>query len=118
MATVQKPKTPSKPRRTVRLCIAACEVNPYNLILVKVGTQSDEYLVRRIPSDFGDAYTVKKLLPVDDLDGSLAGERYDVNLSDEGSTCDCPGHLRHSHCKHVDALIALRQAGKLEGGAA
>jgi hypothetical protein len=35
-------------------------------------------------------------------------EVYDVRLSTQGYVeCDCPGHTRHGHCKHVGMLAAM-----------
>ncbi len=31
---------------------------------------------------------------------------YQILLWDTGSvTCDCPGHVKHKHCKHADSLV-------------
>ena len=36
---------------------------------------------------------------------------YDVHLGDK--TCDCKGCTAHGHCKHLETLLALKEAGKL-----
>lgn len=41
------------------------------------------------------------------------GEAYDVNLSDHGDSCTCPGNVYHGYCKHADCCRALAAAGKL-----
>jgi hypothetical protein len=42
------------------------------------------------------------------------GGAYHVHLSDDSAmTCEYKGHLRWGHCKHGEALLALRQAGKV-----
>jgi hypothetical protein len=52
-------------------------------------------------------------------------ESYLVDLNDTQPTCSCPGFSYHHRCKHLDALLCLQKAGKLdelarskEGGAA
>jgi hypothetical protein len=49
--------------------------------------------------------------------GSAASEMqldaYDVGLLADGEACDCVGHERWGHCKHVDALKLLVECGKL-----
>jgi hypothetical protein len=70
----------------------------------------DEYFVDRIPADFGTAFLVEK------RDYRPAGEdesRYHVNLSADGYSCECKGFLRWNHCRHVESLTALRDAGRL-----
>jgi hypothetical protein len=57
-----------------------------------------------LPSDFGRAYRLTK----------PDGEQYHVLLADDGRhSSECKGFLRWSHCKHVEGLAALRQAGFL-----
>jgi hypothetical protein len=50
------------------------------------------------------------------------GTRYDVAIPHMGpvgyaalpaGTCDCKGHTRWSHCKHLDALLVLANRGQL-----
>jgi hypothetical protein len=66
-------------------------------------TLAVDYFLSRLPSDFGDGFRLEKIVPV-------AGEpsTYDVNLSTQSRSCECQGFLRHSHCKHAEALAALR----------
>jgi hypothetical protein len=64
------------------------------------------YHLTAIPSDWGRAFEVRKL----QADG---GEVYHVNLTSDGPTCDCKGHLQHGHCKHAESLVALDGRGKL-----
>jgi hypothetical protein len=63
-----------------------------------------------VPSDFGLAFRLEK------YEHQRRGEddaAYNVLLDGERSTCECKGFLRWGHCRHVEALTALRQAGKL-----
>jgi hypothetical protein len=64
------------------------------------------YYVKPIPADFGTAVCWEKFA----IDG---GETYHVCLEGERGTCDCKGHERWGHCKHVDCSLALLAAGKL-----
>jgi hypothetical protein len=69
--------------------------------------QRDLYVVRLVPAAFGHGFHVRKLGPPDSA--------YRVNLSADGHhTCECKGHLRWGHCRHVEALLSLLT----EGGAA
>jgi hypothetical protein len=103
--TQRTPKV--KPVRTVRVAVGPSEDNPYSIIVIRQGNTWDDYAVKRLPSDFGAAYSVEKTFNGD-------GTVYHVHLSDDGAmSCECKGHLRWGHCKHAEALLALRQAGKL-----
>lgn len=70
-------------------------------------TTTDTYLLSRQPSDFGIAFTVRKM---DD-----EGESYDVLLNAPGGrhSCDCKWGTYKSHikpCRHVEmAIQALRE---------
>ena len=111
-ATTPAPARQRKPRpqpvRTVRLTLPASPDNPFVILTIRVGHAWDDYCVRQIPTDFGGAaYEVEKVF-------NPYGVIYHVQLSDDGGrSCDCKGHTRHGHCKHGDALLALRRAGKL-----
>jgi hypothetical protein len=112
MSTLSQPSARVKPVRkpvvrTVRIACGPSPDNPYFVVVITVGKKFDDYCVKPIASDFGAAYHVEKMFNPDDT-------VYHVNLSDDGAmTCDCRGHLAHGHCKHGEALLALRQAGKL-----
>lgn len=68
------------------------------------------YRLTPLPSDFGAAYRLHK---ADAGDGH--SEQYDVCLDLEHGrhSCECLGFLKHHHCKHLESIIALVQAGKL-----
>jgi hypothetical protein len=68
----------------------------------------DEYLIDRIPSDFGTAFHVEK------RDYNPGEERsYDVLLNGDASLCSCRGFTRWGHCRHIESLAALCVAGRL-----
>jgi hypothetical protein len=66
------------------------------------------YHLSALASDWGRAF---RLVKVTD-DGTRPV--YAVNLSADGPTCDCKGHERWGHCKHVESLLALQAKGKLD----
>jgi hypothetical protein len=113
MASVSSPRPRVKPARKLGWVWR----NPdhgYGVLRVAetVGnkTTTDDYFVLPLPSDFGAAFEVTKLVP-----GKGAGARYAVNLGGEGepATCECKGFLAHGHCRHLEGLAALRAAGRL-----
>jgi hypothetical protein len=100
----RKPRV--KPARTIRLVVPPNADGRNAVVRIAVGQDAADYLLDRLPSDFGTAFRVQK-----------AGEDtfYNVNLSADGSAdvCDCQGFSRWQHCKHADGLAALVKAGRL-----
>ena len=72
-------------------------------LTVTVDKKLDAYALAEIGADDGRGFELSK------NDGTV----YHVNTNGMMSTCDCKGHQRWQHCKHVDALLALQVAGKL-----
>ncbi len=105
-APARQRKPRAKPARSVGVAVTPSAVNPYHVIRVTEGKQLDHYAVTPIPSDWGTAFEVVKL-------GAEQEEPYHVNLAGADSTCDCKGHLRWGHCRHAEALAALKAAGRL-----
>jgi hypothetical protein len=99
----RKPRT--KPVRTIGVAVRPSDVNPYFVIRITEGKKTDLYSVRPIPSDWGKAYAMAKLPEEQDP--------YHVCLAGADSVCDCKGFLRHGHCRHVEGLTALTNAGRL-----
>jgi hypothetical protein len=95
-----------KPARFIRLVVTLNGEGKNGVVRIAVGKDSADYLLDRLPSDFGTAFRLQK-----------AGEEaaYEVNLSADGTAdvCDCKGFARWSHCKHRDGLAALVKAGRL-----
>jgi hypothetical protein len=113
MATLTSPRPRVKPARKLGWVFR----NPghgYGVLRVQeaVGRKVvvDDYFILPLPSDFGVAFEVTKLVP-----GKGADTRYAVNLGGEGepATCECKGFLAHGHCRHLEGLAALRAAGRL-----
>lgn len=67
---------------------------------------ADFYHLTEIPTEIGGrAFKVEK-----------HGEEessYDVLVNGAESLCDCKGHGRYGHCRHVESLTAVINAGKL-----
>jgi hypothetical protein len=61
--------------------------------------------VSEVRADWGRGFQLCK------IDLMADGGEYHVNLNGNRSTCDCKGHLKWGHCKHVDALAVLSGCG-------
>ena len=105
MTTSTKSRTRVKPVRTVRL--ARPVEGGRGAVCITVGKEATLYQLALVPVDYGTGYRLTK----------PDGEVYHVHLDDaSGHTCDCWSHVRWGHrrpCKHVAALLALRQRGLL-----
>jgi len=112
---VRRPKkAPAKPQRFARLDDKPTVDEPALLTLHVAGVETD-YWLRLLPSDFGEAFRLMKIIPTNDGPAEL-GEVYDVLIEDaytSAPSCQCKGFLRWGHCKHADAIKALREQGKL-----
>jgi hypothetical protein len=101
-ARQRKPRT--KPARHVRLALKPFEGNP-GVVEITVGRNATAYFLSPVSADFGTGYRLEKF---------ESGEVYHVNLAaGDLHTCDCKGFLQWGHCKHIQALLALYQAGQL-----
>jgi hypothetical protein len=83
--------------------------NGGQVIWLTINGQALAYRLTPLASDFGVAFRVRKCVYAE----GKGGEEYDVLLHGKESSCTCPGHTYRSKCKHVDALTALVQSGKL-----
>jgi hypothetical protein len=107
MATVTKPRPRVKRRRIINLSRKPLPTMP-GVVRIQVGDEPwTDYNPAKIPSDFGTAFRLVKVL------GPCS--RYDVLLDGERSTCVCKGFLRHGYCKHIDGLETLVNRGALDG---
>ena len=77
------------------------------LVHITDGKGRSDYWFDVIPSDFGVAFRARKIWQANDF----AEGAYDVLVDGEQSSCECMGHLRHGHCRHVDAARKLIEAG-------
>jgi hypothetical protein len=64
-----------------------------------------DYFITRLATHFGVAFRLVQMI----------GEhlRYDVLLDSRRSSCECKGFLHWGHCKHVEGLQALLDAGRI-----
>jgi hypothetical protein len=97
----RKPRT--KPQRHIRLCVKPCDGAP-GVVRITVDTQSDDYFLTPLATDFGKGFLVEKI---------GHEESYHVNVNGERSSCECLGFLKHGNCKHRDGLAALVAAGRV-----
>jgi hypothetical protein len=66
------------------------------------------YILTEIPTEIGGvAFNLGKATE----DG--CSESYDVLIHGRETSCTCPGHTFHHHCKHASAIEALLNARKL-----
>ena len=111
MATVSRSRPRVKPAR-----FACLRHSPHLRALVlhlfRGELPSGSYHVQRLPSDFGACFRLAKFRR--DRQGGQP-DAYDVLVDlDEGRhSCECLGWLVHGHCKHVESLAALLNAGRL-----
>ena len=114
MATVPTPRPRVKPARTVQLL---GRPDPIGLLAITVGKARTAYMLERVPVDFGAAFALTKLVPVEIEPGAHEqrhAETYHVHFDKAlGDSCDCKGFVAHRHCKHRDALAELRSQGLL-----
>jgi hypothetical protein len=112
MTTASKPCPRVKPERRIRLLHRMTDRSAA-VVAITVGKEEGVYAVRLMPSDFGTAFHLIKGELIEDTDAETLRLRnaaeYDVLLNGRESSCTCPGHTYHGHCKHVDGLTTLRQ---------
>ena len=105
-AAPRQRKPRPRPARSVRMVLSPSALHA-GLVRIAVGKASNDYLLERLPSDFGAAFRLVKVLGDHDA--------YHVCLDGERSLCDCKGcaSAKSGRCKHIDGLQALVNAGKL-----
>ena len=99
------PPAPCKPDRSCRLHHWNPTTGKGGLSITEKGKQSD-YVFESIPSEVGgEGWLMLKISePCQDV--------YAVLLAADGfDQCDCRGHERWKHCRHVACLKALKAAG-------
>ncbi len=74
------------------------------ILALTVGADTTFYRVEPLAADFGAGYRLHKADR-----GYGPGEVYDVLLDGARTSCECKGHLRWGHCKHVEALAELQR---------
>jgi hypothetical protein len=78
------------------------------LLEMTVGAESFSYWLTAIPSDWGLAFEVRKMI-------CEGGDIYHVHYDPQTrqSSCDFKGGTYCGHCKHQEAILALLRTGKL-----
>jgi hypothetical protein len=105
-------KKTAKPKdRTIRLLAKTPTANgTAGIFAVTEGDKTDRYFFQPMACDFGAAaYLVEKWSDV----VQAVVEEYHVSLDGKESSCECKGHLRWGHCRHVEGLSALIAAKKI-----
>jgi len=83
---------------------------PFGLLRLALGREVNVYFLEPFASDFGRAFSLTKLERKDE-----EPPVYHVLLDGRRSSCDCLGHQRHGHCKHLDSLLLLLDQDQLAG---
>jgi hypothetical protein len=119
MATLASQPAPVKPsrarkpkQRTVCLLLRFGPTGRNAHLRITEDGKATNYLADRIPADWGEGYELAK------FEADRRGDGDDVyhvllNGEDGRDSCDCMGHERWGHCRHVEALKTLQAQGKL-----
>jgi hypothetical protein len=120
MATVRTSRPRVKPARAVQL---VSRPDPIGLLAITVGKERSDYLLERVPADFGTAFSLTKLELVEVETGVFEQRRadpYHVHFDRTlGHSCTCLGFLHHGMgqdgkgCRHLAALAELLGQGLL-----
>ena len=76
------------------------------IMVITEGKQDDSYLILPLAANV-ETYEVTKLC------AAATAHRYTCRLYDDGESCECAGWLSAGRCRHLEALNALRAAGRL-----
>ena len=94
-AAPRQRKPRPKPARSIKLLVRPAPENA-GVVRITVGKESADYLLTEVGADFGRGFLVEKVC----FDAPAA---YHVNIDGDKRTCECPGFVQHSHCKHLTA---------------
>lgn len=93
------------PRRHARMVIPYDSELGYGGLALTINGVTTCHHVRPVPSDLGDGLALER---------EDTGEVHVVELADEGCQCSCRSfRYGRGSCKHLDAVRALRDAGRL-----
>lgn len=70
------------------------------------------YFLEPIAADFGLAFRFVKFTNEVE-EGEPAEYAVNIDLQHGHHSCECKGFMRWNHCKHVESLLALVNAGKI-----
>ena len=103
----------SQPQRFARLRGKPTTDRAARLELHIAGKET-EYRLYLQPSNFGEAFRLEEVEAAEDDWPSKPAETSIVTFENEWNhTCWCASFLECGRCKHVDSIIALREAGRL-----
>jgi hypothetical protein len=106
MNAITKP-APRQRKTPERRCKLTGGTDGARTLTLRVGVEATAYRLEAVAVDDGAGYRLTK----------PGGETYDAHLDDAGGhSCTCWSHIRWGHrrpCKHIAALLALRQRGRL-----
>lgn len=97
--------SPAKPGRTIRL-VRPPDGRGVGVFCVSVAGHSTWYTLREIACEIGGRGFEVHRLGLGNLYHVRVGRREDCS-------CECPGFLYRSYCRHVLGLLALVREGKL-----
>jgi hypothetical protein len=100
--TTATPK-PRQRKKPARFCNLHRDENGVRTLTLRIGKKTDLYDLAALTTDYGRGFQLTK----------ADGTTYHVVLDGLCSACDCKGHTKHGHCKHLDSLSALEAAGRL-----
>jgi hypothetical protein len=111
----QTRKTLRTAKKVTRTCNVGSEVNGTRAMHLTItnGNKTEHfgYYATKLASDFGTAYRLEKF-GAEQVEGEPSV--YDVNIDPHGfSSCECLGFARWNHCKHLESLTALTNAGRI-----
>jgi hypothetical protein len=109
--TARKPRQRRPKVRTVNLLLPIGPLNVNGVLRLTEDGKETLFFVDRIASEIGGAGF--RLTKFEQYQRGEEDAAYNVLLDGERSTCECKGHVRHGHCRHVDGLKALQTARKL-----
>jgi hypothetical protein len=86
------------------------EVSPVAGVLTITGKRCHcRYQVEEFPADMGRGFMLFKI----DAGSDKTEERYACNVAKFAKSCECRGFAATGACKHLAAVVALIDAGKL-----
>jgi hypothetical protein len=103
MSETTATRAPRQRKKPARFCNVARDEYGVRTLTLRICQKADTYDLLEITSDYGRGFQLTK------ADGTV----YHVCLDGLCSACDCKGHTKHGHCKHVDSLTALEADGRL-----
>jgi hypothetical protein len=99
------PMGAKKPHRSIQL-VRSPAVDGIGVLCITERKITKYYTFREIPCEIGGRGFALHRLGL--------GEVYHVRVGQpEECSCECLGFLAHSHCRHIEGLLALEQEGLL-----